>query len=309
MNETPRANWSGRSLLVLGAGYVGGEVVREALARGARVAALTRNAEKAARLRAAGCAQVIEADLAGDAWHAVAAGPFTAVVNCVSAGGGGMAAYRHSYVEGMRSIGRWLAGQPRGGTVVYTSSTGVYPQGGGAQVTEEAPAGTVEGTGALLREAELRLAEGADAAGWRWFVLRLAGIYGPGRHGMLDELRRGAALLRGDPDHHLNLIHRDDACGAVWACLEAAPVVRDEIFNVSDGAAVPRAEVAAWLAERLGVATPKYGDNRLAEGGTGGRRRAPDRIIATEKIRALLGWRPEYPDFRAGYGPLLAGGA
>ena len=199
MNTSPPGGE--RSVAVLGAGYVGGAFVREALARGLRVAALTRNPEQAAALRAAGCATVVEADLAGDAWHAALPGPFDGVLNCVSAGGGGVEDYRRSYVEGNRSVGRWLATQPGGGTVVYTSSTGVYPQGEGVEVTEESPAGGVGGTGGVLREAELELARGAAAAGWRWFVLRLAGIYGPGRTGMLDALRGGAATLPGDPGH------------------------------------------------------------------------------------------------------------
>ncbi|HLP03378.1 MAG TPA: NAD-dependent epimerase/dehydratase family protein, partial [Opitutaceae bacterium] len=247
MSETLRDAWAGRSLLVLGAGYVGGAFALEAIARGLRVTALTRNAEKAAELRAAGCEQVIEADLAADAWHAVAAGAYDFVLNCVSAGGGGAAGYRHSYVDGMRSVARWLAGQPRGGTIVYTSSTGVYPQGGGERVDEEAPTEGAGENGRLLREAESELARGAAAAGWRWFVLRLAGIYGPGRHGMLDELRRGATVLRGEPAHRMNLVHRDDVGGAAWACLGAREEVRDEIFNVTDGTAAPRAEVAEWL--------------------------------------------------------------
>lgn len=299
------------AVLVLGAGYVGGAFVREALARGWRVTALTRNAERATALRANGGAQVIEADLAGEAWHAAATGPFDYVLNCVSAGGGGAAGYRHSYVEGMRSVGRWLARQPRGGTIVYTSSTGVYPQGGGARVDETAPTEGAGETGSLLREAEVGLARGAESAGWRWFVLRLAGIYGPGRHGMLDQLREGVAALPGESGHRMNLVHRDDAVGAVWACFAAPAVVRDEIFNVSDNAPAARTEVAAWLARELGVACPEFGDAGGAGGAAGpspfGRRRAPDRIVVAEKLGRLLGWRPRYPDFRAGYGAIIGG--
>ncbi len=299
--------WQGRSLLVLGAGYVGGAFVREALARGLRVAALTRNPAKAAELRAAGCADVVEADLASETWHAALPGAFDYVLDCVSAGGGGVAGYRHSYVEGMRSIGCWLGGQPRGGTIVYTSSTGVYPQGGGVRVAEEAATDGAGETGQLLREAETELARGAAAAGWRWFVLRLAGIYGPGRQGMLDQLRAGAAALPGEPSHRMNLIHRDDACGAVWACFAAKAAVRDEVFNVSDNAPATRREVASWLAARLGGECPTFGD-AAATGVSpfGGRRRAPDRTIVAEKIRRVLGWAPQFPDYRAGYEALLA---
>lgn len=299
---------AGRSVLVLGAGYVGGAFVREALARGLRVAALTRNAAKAADLRSVGCDQVVEADLASEGWYGELRGPFAFVLNCVSAGGGGVAGYRHSYVEGMRSVGRWLASQPSGGTIVYTSSTGVYPQGEGLRVTEESPTDGAGETGTVLREAEIELARGAAAAGWRWFVLRLAGLYGPGRHGMLDQVRAGAAVLPGDAAHHLNLIHRDDAGGAAWSGFGAPAAVRDEIFNVTDGTPAARAEVAAWLAQRLGVPCPAFGDAAAAGGNPfGGRRRAPDRIVDAAKIRRVLGWAPRFSDYRAGYEAVLGG--
>jgi nucleoside-diphosphate-sugar epimerase len=293
-----------RSVAVLGAGYVGGAFVREAVAAGLRVSALTRNPAKAAELRGAGCAQVVEADLAGDGWHSQLRGPFDFVLNCVSAGGGGVAGYRHSYVDGMRSLGRWLATQPAGGTVVYTSSTGVYPQGEGQRVTEESPTEGAGETGQVLREAEVELGRGAREAGWRWFVLRLAGIYGPGRHGMLDQLRAGAAVLPGDPAHHMNLIHRDDACAAAWSCFAAPAAVRDEIFNVTDGTPALRAEVAEWMAQRLDVKCPGFGDAAVpAAGGNpfGARRRGPDRIVDSTKLRRVLGWSPKFADYRAGY--------
>lgn len=298
------------AVLVLGAGYVGGEVVRRALARGWRVSALTRNAEKAAALRAAGCAAVIEADLAAADWHAAAAGPFDFVLNSVSSSGGGVAGYRHSYLGGAASIARWLQTQPAGGTIAYTGSTGVYPQGGGVRVDESSPTEGASETGRVLREAEVALAAGAAAAGWRSFVLRLAGIYGPGRHGVLDQLRAGAAKLGGDPAHRMNLIHRDDAAEAIFACFAAPPAVSDEVFNVADGAPATRAEFVAELANRLGVPVPEFDAAAPVRPGgpSGARAPAPDRIIVAEKIRRVLGWAPQFADFRAGHAALPGAG-
>lgn len=297
----------GRSLLVLGAGYVGGSVVRAALARGVRVSALTRNPQTAAHLRATGCAVVVEADLAGSEWHAELTQRYDLVVNCVSAGGGGIAGYRHSYLEGMRSLAAWLSGRPNVGTIVYTSSTGVYPQGDGALVDETAPLDSAGENGRVLREAELELARGADAAGWRWFVLRLAGIYGPQRHGMLDQLRAGVATVTGDPENHMNLIHRDDVTSAIWSALTAPPEVMSELFNVADGHAALRSEVADWLARSLGVESPRFATMSPSTAGNpfGTRRRAPDRRIKADRIREVLGWQPKYPDFRSGYRAII----
>jgi nucleoside-diphosphate-sugar epimerase len=291
------------SIAILGAGYVGSELARLAILRGWRVAALTRNTEKASALRALGCEQVVEADLADDAWHAKMRGPFSFVVNCTSPGGGGIDGYRRSCVSGMESVGRWLATIPRG-TVVYTSSTGVYPQGDGARVDESAPTESGEGRGGLLRIAETILERAALEAGWRPYVLRLAGIYGPGRHHLLDRLRAGGAV-RGDPAVRLNLAHRDDVCSAIFACLESGAEIASGTFNLSDNSPHTRGEVAAWLASELGVSAPRFEEAPSAN--PLGRRKTPDRVIVAERIREVLGWAPRHADFRSGFGAILSG--
>ena len=127
---------AGRRLVIFGCGYIGSAVAQAALAAGARVEALTRNPDKAAALRAAGLAQVVVADLASTTWHAQIAGGPDFVVNCVSSGGPDQ--YWQSYVVGMQSIVSWAAKVGQIGTMVYTSSTSVYPQGEGAVVDETA---------------------------------------------------------------------------------------------------------------------------------------------------------------------------
>jgi nucleoside-diphosphate-sugar epimerase len=294
----------GKRLVILGAGYVGGELARQALARGLQVTTLTRNAERAAALAALG-AEAIVADLAGEAWHGRIAGGAEFVANCVSAGGGGLEGYRHSYVEGMASILAWARARGAAGTLVYTSSTSVYPQGGGLTVDETAP---TEGAGERARllleaEAQLRAPENTGGAavrpGRRWFILRLAGIYGPGRHHLLEQVRAGELAGRGD--YHLNLIHRDDIVAAMWAALGAPPVVANEVFNVADDGAASKAEIAAWLAAQVGVSAPCF----TGEPAAGRRAVTPDRIIANTKIKTALGWRPSYPTFREGYKDIL----
>jgi len=176
MNEGKREH-----LVVLGAGYVGAEVVRQGLARGMRVTALTRNAGKARALAEAG-AEVVVDDLAGETWHERLREGADFVLNCVSSGGGGPGAYQHSYVDGMKSVLAWAA-QVSAGMIIYTGSTSVYPQGGGVRVDEEASVEETRAAGSPLVEAEdLLLAR----TGGRACVLRLAGIYGLGRHYLLD---------------------------------------------------------------------------------------------------------------------------
>jgi nucleoside-diphosphate-sugar epimerase len=305
MDQDAHGFFRGKRLVVFGAGYVGGELARQALVRGMEVTTLTRNAEQAAALAVLGAGAVV-ADLAGEGWHERIAGGAEFVANCVSAGGGGVDGYRRSYVEGMTSILAWARTRGAVGTLVYTGSTSVYPQDGGAIVDETVP---TEGTGERARllleaEAQLRAPEKTDSPAIlpcrRWFILRLAGIYGPGRHHLLEQVRVGETGGRGD--YHLNLIHRDDIVAAMWAVLGAPPLVANEIFNVADDNAASKAEITAWLAAQLGVSAPRF----TGEPAAGRRTVTPDRIIANTKLKTRLGWQPRYRSFREGYANLLS---
>jgi len=292
---------AGKRLVIFGCGYVGSAVGEAALAAGARVEALTRNPAKAAALRGAGLAKVVVADLASTDWHAQIEGGPDFVVNTVSSGGPDQ--YWQSYVVGMQSILQWAADAPRPvGTMVYTSSTSVYPQGGGAVVDESADAPGATANGATIRQSEILLQHAPVAAIARGFVLRLAGIYGPGRHHLLDQLRDGATTLNGSGAHHLNLAHRDDIVAAIMAGLGAPAELGSEVFNVADTAPAPRSEVVAWLAHQLGRPVPAFDGSTTARRGGAP---MPDRIISAAKIQRVLGWQPQYPDFRAGFGAIL----
>lgn len=285
-------------LVVFGAGYVGGLVARQAVGRGLRVAALTRNADKARMLAAHGVETIVD-DLAADTWHGRLPDGAGHVLDAVSSGGGGPEAYRRSYVEGMQSILSWARKTRVRGSIVYTGSTSVYPQDGGVWVDERAPVDATRAAGSPLLDAE-DLLLGAELPARR-IVLRLAGIYGPGRHYLLDQLRDGPGEVAGRGDHRLNLAHRDDIAAAIRAAFDAPAAVPGGIFNVADDGAAPKAEVVAYLAARLGVPAPCF----TGEPAHGRRRVTPDRVIANEKIKRELGWRPKFPTYREGYAAIL----
>lgn len=294
MNPDATGNFAGKHLVVFGCGYIGGEVARQAVGRGLRVTALTRNAEKAAGLRALGVATVV-ADLADDAWYREV-GAADLALNCVSSGGGGAEAYRRSYLAGMKSVLAWAGAQGALDTLVYTSSTSVYPQDGGVQVDETSPAVGRDERTAVLVETETRLRESAIR---RRMVLRLAGIYGPGRTHLLKQVLAGE--VSGLGTHHLNLIHRDDVGSAIWLALGAPASLTDGLFNVVDDGAATKVEITTWLAAQLGRPAPRFTGEPA-----GGRGLVPDRIISNARLKAALGWRPQWPDFRAGYAKLLS---
>lgn len=290
-------SFNGKRLVVFGCGYLGSAVARAARAMGATVTALTRNPVTATALQGEGIATIV-ADLSGDAWHAQMPGGPDFILNSVSSGGGGIEAYRQSYVDGMASMVAWAQRAGRVETAVYTSSTSVYPHSDGARVDERSSVGGSERADLLLA-AEDRMVQ-ATGLWRRWFVLRLAGIYGPGRHYLSDQVRSGA--VAGVGGHHLNLIHRDDAVAAILACF-AAPGERGSArLNVADDGAAPKSVVAAWLAQQLGLPAPSFsGESVSARRGI-----TPDRVILNHAIKEHLGWRPSYPTFREGYGSFLS---
>ena len=95
----------------------------------------------------------------------------------------------------------------------------------------------------------------------------------------------------------LNLAQRDDIVAAILACLEAPTSVGSEIFNVADAAPALRSEVVAWLAQQLGRPAPGFDGTTMARRGGAP---MPDRIIASNKIRRMLGWQPKHGGFLDG---------
>ena len=298
MDLAPKIQVSGKHIVIFGCGYVGSHFAGLALERGARVTALTRNPAVAERLGRVGVRTII-ADLAEHTWHDSLPEGADFVLDCVGSGGTGLDGYRRSYVQGMSSILSWARGCGAVGTISFTSSTSVYPQGDGARVDEDSPSVGASERGQILLEAENALRESKGACR-RWFVLRLTGIYGPARHSLLDQVRLGEVSGRGE--QRLNLAHRDDVCAAIWATFEAPGTIANETLNVTGDFASKKIEIAGWLANRLGVPPPRF------TGASGGGRAAitPDRTVANDKIRRVLGWRPQFPTFREGYENILS---
>jgi nucleoside-diphosphate-sugar epimerase len=97
------------------------------------------------------------------------------------------------------------------------------------------------------------------------------------------------------------LVHRDDIVAAIWAVLGAPAEVANEVFNVADDGAARKTDLVAWLAQRLNVSLPRF----TGEPAGGRRAITPDRVIANDKIKAMVGWKTRYPDFRSGYESIL----
>jgi nucleoside-diphosphate-sugar epimerase len=285
-------------IAVLGCGYVGAEFARQAKAAGHDVLGVVRSEASRDKLRAEGLAAEAFDLHAGD-W-AMLPKQFDAVVYAASTGGGGPEAYALAYDVGVKRALAWARGVGAQ-AFVFTSSTGVYRQDDGRIVDEESVVGGAPTADAILGGERAVLSSGFAKAR----VLRFGGLYGPGRHHMVDQLRRGDHVIGGRVDHFINYLHRDDAASSVLAAILAGPNGA-RVYNVGDGSPVTKEALARWIAERLGQPAPIFdpaapAGPRVAKGG----RTQPSRIVATGRIRAELGWRPVFTDVFAGLAPFL----
>ena len=203
------------------------------------------------------------------------------------------AGYQAAYVEGLKHTLSWLKHhkqQPK--HLLFVSSSGVYVQQDGEWVDETSPAESTNYSGRIMLEAEkLALSSGVPAS-----VVRLTGIYGPGREWLLGQVRKGYRVAV-NPPLYGNRIHADDAAGLLAFLLEAADQGKtlDDCYIGVDNAPAPLAEVVDWLRERLGVT--EWAEEASV-------RRAGSKRCSNARAKAL-GWEPRYPSYREGYAAIL----
>ncbi|UWX97807.1 NAD-dependent epimerase/dehydratase family protein [Arthrobacter zhaoxinii] len=215
------------------------------------------------------------------------------VVIAVAAGSRTEEAYRAAYVTGTSNV---LDALERDGVqphrILFVSSTAVYGDADGGEVDEETPASPVSATGAVIREAEQLLhARRPDAV-----VLRLSGIYGPGRTRLIDSVTSGTAVVPAG-SQLTNRIHRDDAAAAI-VHLTTRVSHPAPLYVGVDMEPGELAEVLGFLAAELGRELPPAGDTSSTRGGN--RRLNNRRLLGT-------GFEFAYPTYREGYRAVLAG--
>lgn len=280
-------------ILIVGCGYVGLPLGRALRQAGHDVSGLRRDSSAAPVLQEAGI-EPIAADITDLASLQRLPAPFDWVVNCAASGGGGVEGYRRVYLEGNRNLLRWLEPYPPQ-RFIYTSSTSVYGQNDGAWVNEESTTEPGTETGEILVETERLLLSAQRESSFPAMVLRLAGIYGPGRGYWLKQFRSGEARLEGDGSRYLNMIHRDDVVGAIIAALEGG--TPGEIYNVVDDEPVSQLALFEWLSAKLNKPMPPAADTTTVSR----RRGVTNKRISNRRLKEQLGYRLNYPTFREGF--------
>ena len=290
------------SKLIFGCGYLGTRVARIWRAAGETVHAATRSSDHVAQLASQGVLPFM-ANVCNP--NSLADVPLADVLlYSVGYDRQSPQSIEQVYAQGLQNV---LNALPRTVTrVIYISTTGVYGPAGGEWVDEQTlPAPERDGGKASLA-AEQALA--AHPIGKRSIILRLAGIYGPNRIPYIDKLRAGESLAV-PSEGWLNLIHVDDAAAIVvaidkWAAehpFDSGP----EVFCVSDGHPVVRADYYREVARFIGAAEPHFvapDPNSPAA-----QRARSDRRISNRKLLETLDYNFRYPDYRAGLAAILGG--
>ena len=130
------------------------------------------------------------------------------------------------------------------------------------------------------------------------FILRLGGIYGPGRS-PLEKVRKGEARRIIKPGQVFNRIHVADIAGAALAAIENPD--QAGIYNVVDDAPTPPQDVMAHAAELLGLPIPPDIPFETADMSPMGRAfYANNKRVGNAKLKALLGDDLVYPSYREG---------
>ena len=214
-----------------------------------------------------------------------------AVLAVQSAKGGRESDYRSAYLAVNHTLLEYARRHPLR-TFVYTGSTGVFTQRDGSEVDEATPPAPDTASGQVLLEAEQQLLEAART-GVPARLVRLSGLYGPGRTWMIERVQRGLMTLGPGEEAWLNSCHRDDAVETLLAVLDRGR--NGALYHATDAQPLRRLDVIRHIAQRLEIEPVR---SELAFEG-------PHRRIRGERTRLELGVRLQWPSLVEGLAPFF----
>ncbi|MEO3997226.1 SDR family NAD(P)-dependent oxidoreductase [Mesorhizobium sp. CAU 1732] len=296
---------------IFGAGYSGLAIAREAIEAGGMAAGTTRSPEKAKALGAAGVTPLLfdgtslSPEIA-DALHETTHLVISIAPDHGMRGEGADSSQPRASVDPVLAVARDTIARsmPALRWVGYLSTVGVYGDHDGAWIDEDSACNPTSRRSQMRLEAENEWLALGKQTGLPVAILRLSGIYGPGRNGLVN-LASGTAKRIIKPGQVFNRIHVGDIAGA--AMLLAASE-SGGIFNVTDDEPAPPQDVVAYAASLMCAAPPPtiafdeaemtpmarsfYGENKR---------------VSNARLRAA-GYRFRFPDYRAALGDLWGTG-
>lgn len=212
-------------MLIVGCGYIGQRVAGLLQGRGESVTGCVRSQESVARLRLSGVEGLcIDLD-SSDAAAGWAAGFREIFYFAPPPPQGEDDPRMHGFLRALD-----VASPPR--RMVYISTSAVYGDCGGAWITESQRLEPETARGRRRLDAEQQLGAWCRSHGSEWVILRVPGIYGPGKL-PLERLRKGLPVLREEDSPYTNRIHGDDLAAICVAAMYSG--FPDTVYNASDG--------------------------------------------------------------------------
>jgi len=197
------------------------------------------------------------------------------------------AGYQAIFIQGWRNL--WAGLKQTPSRTLLVSSTAVYGESEGGRVNEETPPEPTGFNGKILLKMEQLAASCTD----NLVVVRISGIYGPGRERLIRLAASEGLKVQQVPPCFTNRIHRDDAAAALKHLLEIDGP--EALYIATDSNPAPRYEVVEWLAKAQGRPAPIA----LTDEHAGRGKRADNQRLRDS------GFELSYPDYRVGYGAVL----
>jgi nucleoside-diphosphate-sugar epimerase len=273
-------------VFIFGAGY-SGKAVGRAKPEGSRVAGTTRSEDKFDGLRQSGIEPFVFDGTLTEALAKALAETTHLLVSIApdEAGDPVLNAARETITKAMPKLG-WIG---------YLSTVGVYGDNGGAWVDETGDCRPVSRRSVMRLKAEREWQELGRETGLPVAILRLSGIYGPGRNAFVN-LENGTAKRLIKPDQVFNRIHGEDIAGAAW---HLAAGRLGGIFNVTDDMPAPPQDVVTYAAKLMDVEPPAEIPFETAQLSPMARSfYGENKRVSNAAIKAA-GYRLRYRDYRA----------
>ena len=269
-------------VLIAGCGDVGNVLAMALLKDGHTVFGLKRDTSSLPN-----GVQAVSADLLDPATLTNLPGAIDWLVFMPTPAGRTQAAYESIFIQGWKNLWAGLKQHPARSLVV--SSTAVFGEASGGIVDEETDPRPTGFNGKVLLEMEQLAGRCTD----KLVVVRISGIYGPGRERLIRLAATDGLEVQQVPPSFTNRIHRDDAAAALKHLLEIDKPYA--LYVATDDQPAPRYEVVSWLAKVQGCVAPRGLHDESAVRG---------KRVSNQRLRDS-GFILSYPDYRAGYAAVL----
>lgn len=274
-------------ILIVGAGDIGGNLAEALVADGHRVWGVRRSDKPVAE-----GVELIQADVSDPETLIGLPDKLDIVVYSVASPVFSKEGYHTYLYNGLRNTLRAVRpSSPR--RVFFLSSSSVYHQMQAEWVDETSATNPTSFAGKELLLAEKALLRDSIAG----TVIRLTGVYGPGRYRMIEQARQGG-YCDPEPPVWTNRIHRDDCVGVMKLLIGQALADKplEDIYLATDNEPAPLFDILEWMKDRIGDVAPDHDVPEVT--------RRANRRCSNQRLKDL-GYQFQYSNYREGYDRLL----